>query len=179
MGGRKVMVNAEEKTVAAERIDERIDGPARELLGFALEEQLNEFDQTLQRIIDAETFIPVMTLIARVASIAVVRRCGDASPVDDDFDRISGEIVDAYAGTFPLQRSDVHAYLARVLFGGEPVDAVLASEKSVVVPVLIAVTLLGTAPEFSTWHEYLDALEAGLEETGSTSHLTADDIKRT
>lgn len=165
--------------MAAERIDERIDGAARELLAFALEEQLEEFDRTMQRSIDAGTFIPVMTLIARVASMGVVRKCGDKSPVDEDFARVSGEIVGAYAGTFPLQQSEVHAYLSRVLFGGEPVDAVLESERSVVVPVLATVTLLGSDPEFPTWHEYLDVLEAGLEESGNTSYLTARESKRT
>lgn len=147
------------------RIDPKVEEPTRELFGFAIRAELDEFQQKLASFDDDESVRLALQLANAVAAGVVLEICDGARPSDPDLRQLA-ETAERVETRYRLAEAEVHDYLARCVFGGEQLFDVFNAADAVRMPFIITGHLLGSythVDQGQHWPAYLDQIEAALE----------------
>jgi hypothetical protein len=146
------------------KIDDRAEEIARKLFGFAIRAELDDFERS---IADAkpEILSEARRLSVAVADGVVLVVTEGQQPSDADLRKIA-ETAASVEKRYELSKDEVHAFLSKVVFGGQALDDVFSTGDAVTVPFIVAGNLLGSyrnAEQDQGWWEFLDEVEAAIE----------------
>lgn len=138
-------------------IDPKIEKPTREMLGLAIQGELQDLATLVQSVGD-ERYRHVLALCATVAAYVAV----DASerwPTDADIHEIA-RVVASKETMYELKQDDVYNYLAKGALDFQSLgEAFGRIDKATSLPVLITGSmLLRFCPRGIEWFEYLDRI---------------------
>lgn len=151
------------------QIDPRVEERTRELLGFALRAEFDEFERTLASLPDDETLRHALGLAAALSAYVVVDDNEGQLPSDDDLREVAStaaEVEDRYV----IDSEKIYAYLRRCVFGAETVTDVLPKPDAANLPFVVAANLVGSTTDTDAgqkWPERLDEIEAAIEATSA------------
>lgn len=149
-------------------IDPAVEEPTRAILSALLRGDVDAVEAQVTELDKAGRFTESLALVTRVAGAAVIDMTGGERPTNEWFDEVSRKLAELDDGSNSLTSDEAAAFLRRVVFGGERLDAVLAVEDTIRVPYVVTATLLASSgPEGKQWWEWLDFLEAALEAASS------------
>jgi hypothetical protein len=144
-------------------IDTKIEEVARDLLGYAIRGELDEF-ATVAEALGEERYREAGSLCLRVSGYITIDVCGQEWPACTDVRRLAAITANGDA-KFCLEESDVYEYLAYVSLGVHPILEMFPDEKkAATLPFFVTAILLEAyRPEGSEWWEYLDVIEKALD----------------
>lgn len=146
------------------KIDDKAEEVARELFGFAIRAELDDFEAKITKA-NVDILTKALQLSVAVAG-AVVLHIGDGQqPSDADFRKLA-DTAASVEKRYELKSDEAFMYLSRVVFGGQPLDEVFSPGEAATLPFLITGNLLASyrdVREGQKWWEYLDEIEAAIE----------------
>lgn len=145
-------------------IEPEVEEPARDLLGYAIRGEFDEYADAMADI-GAQRYVDARDLCLRLSGYVVIDACGREWPTDTDLRRVA-ELLGQAEMKFDLEEGDVYEYLARTVLGFEPLSDVFTdNEKAATVPFFATAALLvAYRPQGTDWWEYLDIVEQALED---------------
>jgi hypothetical protein len=150
-------------------IDPDAEKPARALLGHALQ---GDWDAFANVVVDVgeERFLEALSLCLRVAGYIAIDVSGHQWPTDAELREIARRTAAEETG-LGLTEAAVYDYLAHCVLGFEPLARVFPdTDQAASIPVLATAALLaGYRRRGGGWADYLDQIEAGLEEAAMLS----------
>lgn len=152
------------------RIDPSFEEPARELFGFAIRAELEQFAEKL-RSLDEERLTGALRLAVLVAGRLVLDVTEGEQPSDADLRKMA-ETAAEVETRYSLDEEKVHTFLARGVFGDAALEEVFSPVDVATVPFLVTGNLLGSytsIDEGQEWWEYLDQIEAAIEAAAEPS----------
>lgn len=152
------------------RIDATADKSLREALQGVVRAGKDEIPPTLAAL-DEEGRAAVIALAVTVTAYVLIDACGNQWPVRSSLERIAGTLAtkSTQAREQGWDPDQIHAYLARTVFGRERLESVIPDEPAFTrLPIAVAMEALAvySAKEESVW-DYLDQIEAGIEEAAA------------
>jgi hypothetical protein len=145
-------------------IDTKVEEVARELLGHAIQGELDEFAAVAEAI-GQQRYREAGRLCQRVSGYIAIDVSGQEWPACTDVRRLAS--ITASGDTrFPLEEKDVYEYLAYVSLGIHPILEMFPDEKkAATLPFFVTAILLDSyRPEGKGWWEYLDVIEKALND---------------
>lgn len=149
------------------QIDPSVERPTRDMVEHAIRGKLEEIVPLLEAFDDAQRRYFLELCVALAGYVAI-----DAAGMRWPRDEALAEIADLLAKAkldVNLDRDDVYAYLARVVFGFEPLEQVFSElGKAMLWPIVITANLLFVfCPKNETVWQYMNKIEQAMESAAS------------
>jgi hypothetical protein len=152
-------------------IDSRIEGPLRQMLGYAIGHELDSLASVIAS--QGGTVYGHAARWCIVLSGYVAIDAAEGWPTDDELHIIAGVAAKAPTG-LPITEDAIYTYLSRVALGFEAPRAVFPDQETAAMTPLFATAnlLLGYSRRDLSWQDYLDQILDGIsvaEQTKSTA----------
>lgn len=147
-------------------IDPAVEAPTREVIGHVIRDEIDDVEAKLGKLADTDLLNASLALSAEISGTVVLDICDGQRPSSDDLDEIARSLAE-WDERNGLTAQEAQTYLKRVVFGGERLDAVLSTEDALRVPYVVCALLVASSAkteEGQQWPDYLDAVEAALEQ---------------
>lgn len=149
------------------RIDAKIEKSLREALHEAVRIGKDEVPPTLAAL-DEQERTAVGALALTVTAYVLVAACGSQWPLQGSLEKIAETLAtkSRKAREEELDPNQIYAYLSRIVFGRERLEDVIPDEPAYTrLPIVVAMEAIAAyAPEEMDIWDYLDVVEAGIEE---------------
>lgn len=149
-----------------DRINAKVDRALREALDSVPHAEKEQIAVSLAALGNEER-TPVLALAGIVASYVAVDVCGSTWPQDSSLRRIAEDLASTgtTAQRLHLDAGEIYAYLSRIVFGPESLEAVIPNEPDFTrLPVIVAQRALAVYhPKGLDVWDYLDRIESAIE----------------
>lgn len=149
-------------------IDDKLSDQFRTMLGYAIQNKVEDFMSSLPEV-GYSPYESILALAIRVTGHVVVDAAG-RYPNDADLEKVASIGARAVTG-LPIDRDEIHAYLAKVVFGKDRVTSISDDRtKASVIPMFaLANLIISLSPKGMDQWVYLDVIEASIDAVDNTN----------
>jgi hypothetical protein len=137
-------------------IDQKVEQPARTMLGHAIRHELDELAGVIRNLGDEKfaACVPLWVFASAYVAIDVSGRW----PTDADLRDIAARAANS-ATRLDISEQEIYEYLSRVALGSQRLDEVFADTGVATIPLYATANLLlKFGPRDKEWWEYLDQI---------------------